>query len=83
MTVDGEPIRTRGLKNPRNFGRLNWDASLNFLEWEAATAAGLDLWRWEQGEYPKRFRARVMAWYNLHNLLDTHRRDASIPKKRR
>ena len=47
-----------------------------FAEWQAAAAAGLDLWAWEQGEYPVRFMERVIAWWNLSNLVKTHGQDA-------
>lgn len=46
--------------------------NFSFAEWEAGTAAGLDMWRWEMGGYPKPFRARVMAWHRLHKLVTTH-----------
>jgi hypothetical protein len=46
------------------------------LEWEAAHAANLDLYKWDQGEYPPAFMARVLAWYSRHRELDMHRDDA-------
>jgi hypothetical protein len=45
-------------------------------EWESAFAAGLDLYRWETGEYPPDFKAKVLAWYSRHQEVDLHRRDA-------
>jgi hypothetical protein len=50
--------------------------SVSFGEWEAAHAAGLDLWKWEQGEYPRWFRTRVIAWHNMHSLIELHKQDA-------
>lgn len=55
----------------------------SFLEMEAAAAAGLDLWQWENGEYPKWFRVRIVAWYNMHNLVELHRQDAVARHMRR
>ena len=54
-----------------------------FNEYEAATAAGLDLWKWESSDYPRWFKAKVVAWYNLHNLVDAHTQDAATRELRR
>ncbi len=51
---------------------------MSFTEWEAAQAAHLDLWKWEIGEYPKWFKVRVIAWYNLHRMVAMHSEDAMI-----
>lgn len=54
-----------------------------FAEWEAAIAAGAtldELYKWETGGYPKPFRARVIAWHNLHNLVEAHKNDAAAEK---
>ncbi|RPJ40042.1 MAG: hypothetical protein EHM35_00100 [Planctomycetaceae bacterium] len=45
-------------------------------EWEAAHAANLDLYKWDQGEYPTAFMARVLAWFSRHRELEMHRDDA-------
>lgn len=50
--------------------------NMSFLQWEAATAAGLDMWKWESGVYPVRFKERVIAWYNLHNQVELGQGDA-------
>ena len=42
---------------------------MEFAEWEACHAAGCDLWRWYNNEYPRDFKARVMAWHELHTLV--------------
>lgn len=55
----------------------------SFAEWEAAVAAGLDLWQWETGQYPVWFRARVLAWHRLHGLVRLHTQDAVERKARR
>ena len=44
-------------------------------EYEAVVAAGLDLWEWEQGNYPMYFRANVLAWHRNHILKDIHSQD--------
>lgn len=46
--------------------------SNSFAEWEAANAARLSLWDWEQGVFPTWFKAKVLAWYKLHNLVEAH-----------
>jgi hypothetical protein len=50
--------------------------SRSFEEWLAATAAGLDLWRWERDEYPRWFQSRVVAFYRLTRLVGLHSEDA-------
>jgi hypothetical protein len=54
--------------------------SMAFAQWEAAVAAGAtmdELYRMERGEYPKWFVAKVMAWHNVHSLVEAHKEDAS------
>jgi len=46
------------------------------LEWEAAHAANLDLYKWEMGEYPPAFMAKILAWHSRHGELELHRSDA-------
>jgi hypothetical protein len=46
--------------------------SNSFAEWEAAHAAGLSLWDWEQDTYPNWFKAKILAWSKLHNLAEAH-----------
>jgi hypothetical protein len=58
------------------------DASIAFTEWEACHGAGLDLWQWENGLYPARFKAKVIAWYEAHRLVEVHVRDANAPKRK-
>ena len=50
-----------------------------YAEFDAAIAAGAtldELYKLEQGEYPKKFRARVVAWHNLHKAIEGHSNDA-------
>jgi len=43
---------------------------MSFSEWEAGTAAGLDMHKWEYTEYyPRTFKAKVLAWYQAHNRI--------------
>jgi len=53
---------------------------MEFLGYEAAVAAGVDLWAWETGVYPKWFRAKVIAWYNLHKAVIIHSESAAAEK---
>jgi hypothetical protein len=55
--------------------------SQGFAEWEACLGAGLDLWQWETGVYPIQFKARVVAFWRLHNLVRNHTEDAATPKR--
>lgn len=45
-------------------------------EWEAASAANLDLYEWDSGGYPPDFKVRVIAWHSRHVELELHRQDA-------
>ncbi len=45
---------------------------MKYLEWSACTEAGLDLWKWVNNEYPVGFKASVVAFYNLKNLVAAH-----------
>ena len=74
MTRNSVDIRTLAIRNAINPG-IRFASS--FQEWEAGTAAGLDMWKWESGAYPVRFKERVVAWYNLHSLINTHSQDAA------
>lgn len=62
---------------------------MGFAEWEAAIAAGAtleDLHKWDTGLYPRSFKVKVIAWYNMHSLIELHKSDAieraSKPKTR-
>jgi hypothetical protein len=51
---------------------------LEFTGWEAAIAAGLDILRWYNRDYPRSFMAKVVAWHKLHTLVRIHSEEASI-----
>lgn len=71
MTKAGEPIQNLG--KPREVVDPQIDTSMAFLAWEAGTSAGLDMFKWEHTAfYPRAFKARVMAWYKLHNAVELH-----------
>lgn len=80
VTRYGLDIRTVPLKDAIDAGVQH---SMKFLEWEAAHESGLDLYKWETGIYPKAFKVKVIAWYNMHNLVEAHRQDAAIAKSAR
>ena len=57
--------------------------SVHFSEFEAAVAAGAsldELMRLE--EYPKKFRAKLIAWFGYHKMVEMHAQDAVSAKTR-
>lgn len=50
--------------------------SMEYVWWEAGAAAGLDMWRWYIGGYPKWFMAKAIAWHQKHGEVEAHRQDA-------
>jgi len=58
--------------------------STGYGEWEAAIAAGAtleELEKWDRGLYPVGFKAKVVAWYGLHSLIELHSNDAVARKQ--
>ncbi len=51
---------------------------MRFSGWEAATAAGLDLERWENHGYPIAFMESTIAWKTLHDLVEQHKEEAGV-----
>lgn len=80
MTRHGDPIRDVPLKDTVETGIAY---SMLFAEWEAAHAAGLSLWDWEREVYPRSFKARVLAWHNLHGLVEAHKDEAASEAAKR
>jgi len=72
VTRFGEPITDVAIKTITHGIKYEYP----FFEYEAAAAAHLDLWRWEENEYPNWFKAKVMAWYKLHGMIEAHIADA-------
>ena len=56
--------------------------SNSFAEWEAANAAGVSIWDWENGGFPNWFKAKVLAWYKLHSLVEAHTQAAVNAKSK-
>jgi len=56
------------------------EASLDYIGFDAAVAAGLDLEKWDAGGYPRHVMARVIAWHKLKGLVEMHSQDAAIRK---
>jgi len=69
----GRPIQEVRLHHPADPG-ISY--AQPFREYEAAVAAGLDLWKWESGGYPPTFMARVVAWKDLRDHVSAHVEDA-------
>lgn len=80
VTRNGEPISNVGVKDSID---PNISYSRSFGEWEAATSVGLDLWKWENDVYPRKFKARVIAFHRLHGLVELHTQDAVAQKSRK
>lgn len=58
--------------------------SMEYLEWDAAIAAGATMDELES--LPKRspaFRAKLIAWNEAHNLIAMHQDDAARQKAKR
>jgi len=83
VTVRGQPIEGANFRNPRDIVNPDISYSQDFGELEACHGAGLDMWQWDQNVYPPGFKARVVAWWRLHKLIQLHSQDAAIkrPKK--
>lgn len=80
------PISRNGELIHQSFPKRTVDTGINFIgvpgmvtpyeEWEAAVDAHLDLWRWEQGGYPREFKVRVLAFAQQRKFVELHRSDA-------
>lgn len=80
MTRNGEPITEAPLKNKRAFVSAGIEASLDYIGFDAAIAAHLDVEKWDAGGYPRHIMARVVAWHKLQGLVNMHSEDARIKK---
>lgn len=52
---------------------------MDYAGFNAAVSAGAtldELYKWDSGEYPVWFMARVIKWCELSDLIDMHRVDA-------
>lgn len=75
MTRHGQPIQDSSLRNRLQHGISQ---SARFEQWEACIAAGLDIARWDAGEYDASLMARTVAWYRLHSAVSAHVQDAAV-----
>jgi hypothetical protein len=76
---NGEPIEDVEVKSAVN---PHISFSVYYSEFDAAVAAGAsldELMRLEQ--YPKRFRAELVAWYGYHKMIEMHGQDAATSKR--
>lgn len=83
VTRNSLPIETVAVKGAVNPGI---SFSMNFLEWEAAIAAGAtlaELLQIERGEFfPIWFREKIAAWHELHGQVNMHKQDAVNKKSK-
>lgn len=80
MTRSGIPIEDYPIKHGVS---PNISYAPAFGEMEACIAAGLDPWRWEQGGYSVAFQAKILAWHQLHQLVELNVQDAVQRKANR
>ena len=79
VTRNGIPLDRHPLKESVQTNIIQTEP---YSEYDACIGAGLDVWKWEQGEYPVWFKANVMVWYSFHNMKDAHVQDATSGKKK-
>jgi len=72
-------IERVSLRNPAKKAGITYSQS--FEEWEAAHGARLDFWAWDNNVYSNQFKAKVLEWWKLHNLVDAHSQDANIKRR--
>jgi hypothetical protein len=71
---NGEPIKDVHIRDAVD---PNISYSVHFSEWEAAIAAGATLDELQRlDQYPKQFRAKLIAWHGFHNAVAMHSQDA-------
>lgn len=76
MTRSNTPIREYPLLNNID---PQISASVSFTKWEAAVAAGAtldELKKLHAGVYPNAFIAKLIAWHNMHELVEANADDA-------
>lgn len=49
----------------------------------ACYETGLDLWDWEQGIYPHKFKAKIIAFWQDYKLVNAHQEDAQYVKPKK
>ncbi len=73
MTRSGVPIEEYPVKHGVN---PNISYTPAYAELEACVAANLDPWTWERGGYNVAFKAKILAWYQLRQLIELNTQDA-------
>lgn len=76
VTRNGYEIRDATLTNKVNTG-ISY--SIEFSKWDSAVGAGAtvkDLYDIDQGAYPSKFLAKLIAFGNMKNLIYAHTEDA-------
>lgn len=70
-----EDVRVRGAVDP------HISYSVHFMVFDAAVAAGATLTELQNlEELPKKFQAKLVAWYGYHRLIEMHGQDAAAKK---
>jgi len=69
----GQPILQSGIHNRLRHGIT---AGFAFEEWEACTAARLNVETWDAGGYTPAFKAKVIAWHLIRRAIEAHVADA-------
>lgn len=75
MMRHGTPIENYPLTHSVNPGITH---SIEFTGMDAAAAAGLNLWDWENNKYPPKFMQRIMAWHQKKREKEIHIQDARL-----
>lgn len=74
MTKDDEPISNYSFKYSLDPG-IQYAQS--FAEYECCLGLGLDIYKWEKNEYPTWFKAKAIAFYNLHSMINAVKNDVA------
>ena len=53
-----------------------------FYELECCHLAGLDMIKWSRDEYTTKEKIKIIAWAELHWLVDAHNKDAQVSNKK-
>lgn len=77
VTRHGRPIDTAPLKEAIDTGIAY---SMEYAEYDACVSCGLDLWKWANRQYPKRFMAKVVAFHQERMAVRNHAEDAARKK---
>jgi len=72
------PIKNQRVKGAKSTGI---SFSTDYAGVDAAIAAGAsldELLKWDNGEYPGWFMARVIKWHEMSGMIDMHRGDTGM-----